>query len=169
MRLEQVIEIVRCLNAASIRYIAAGGLAVNAHGFVRYTNDLDLIVSLAPDNIRRALDILATLGYRPRVPVTSAQFADQELRETWIKEKGMVVLNLWSDKRKETPIDVFVREPFDFAEEWAAAIRFPLAEGIAIPVVTLPTLFRMKQAAGRPQDRIDIDELTTIERIRHDT
>ena len=48
MRLEQVIEIVRCLNAASIRYIAAGGLAVNAHGFVRYTNDLDLIVSLAP-------------------------------------------------------------------------------------------------------------------------
>ena len=129
MRLEQVIEIVQCLNAASIRYLAAGGLAVNAHGFVRYTNDLDLVVSLAPDNIRRALDVLATLGYHPRIPVTSAQFADPELRETWINEKGMVVLTLWSDERKETPIDVFVREPFDFAEEWAAAIHFPLAEG----------------------------------------
>ena len=169
MRLEQVIEIVQCLNTASIRYLAAGGLAVNAHGFVRYTNDLDLVVSLAPDNIRRALDVLSTLGYRPRIPVTSAQFSDQELRETWIKEKGMVVLNLWSDKRRETPIDVFVREPFDFAAEWATASRFPLAEGIALPVVTLPTLFRMKQAAGRPQDRIDIDELTIIERIRHET
>ena len=169
MRLVQVIEIVRCLNAASIRYLAAGGLAVNAHGFVRYTNDLDLIVSLAPDNIRRALDTLTALGYRPRIPVTSAQFADRELRETWIKEKGMVVLNLWSEELRETPIDIFVSEPFDFAEEWAAAIRFPLAEGIAIPVVTLPTLFRMKQAAGRPQDRIDIDELTTIDGIRHET
>jgi hypothetical protein len=169
MRFEHVIEIVRCLNAASVRYLAAGGLAVNAHGFVRYTNDLDLVVGLASDNIRRALDTLAALGYRPKIPVTSAQFANQELRETWIKEKGMVVLNLWSDQRKETPIDVFVQEPFDFAEEWAAAIHFPLAEGIAIPIVTLPTLFRMKQAAGRPQDRIDIDELTTIDRIRHET
>jgi hypothetical protein len=168
MRLEQVIEIVRGLNAASIRYLAAGGLAVNAHGFVRYTNDLDLIVSLAADNIRRALDILATLGYRPRVPVTSVQFADQELRETWIKEKGMVVLNLWSDERKETPIDIFVREPFDFDSEWAVAPRFQLAESIDIAVVTLPTLLRLKQTAGRPRDLVDIEELTTIERIRHE-
>ena len=45
MRFEHVIEIVRCLNAASVRYLAAGGLAVNAHGFVRYTNDLDLVVA----------------------------------------------------------------------------------------------------------------------------
>jgi hypothetical protein len=27
----------------------------------------------------------------------------------------------------------------------------------------------MKEAAGRPQDRIDIEELKSIDRIRHDT
>jgi len=169
MRLEHVIDIARCLEDSAIRYLVAGGMAVNAHGFVRYTNDLDLIISLEPENIRRGLEALRKLGYRPKIPVTAADFANPQLRESWIREKGMVVLNLWSDERRETPIDVFVREPFDFAGEWTAAIRFPLAEGIAIPIVTLPTLFRMKQEAGRPQDLVDLDELNLIERIRHET
>ena len=32
------------LNNAGVRYLVAGGLAVVAHGFVRFTNDVDLIV-----------------------------------------------------------------------------------------------------------------------------
>jgi hypothetical protein len=169
MRVDHVVDVARCLDAASIQYLVAGGLAVNAHGYVRYTNDLDLVVSLETENIRGALEALGRLGYRPRVPVSAAEFADSKIRERWIKDKGMVVLNLWCEERRETPIVVFVREPFDFPSEWKAAVRFPIAEGITLPVVTLATLLRIKREAGRPQDLLDINELTVIDQIRHET
>ncbi|MDI1251370.1 MAG: hypothetical protein PSV13_21090 [Lacunisphaera sp.] len=168
MKLGQVIIVVEALNRAEVRYLIVGGLAVNAHGFVRYTNDLDLVIGLDPDNIRRGLDVLASIGYRPRIPVTSTQFADAGLRERWRVEKGMVVLNLWSDQQRESPIDVFVQEPFDFTQELATAQRIPLGEGLDAPFVSLSTLLRMKQTAGRPQDLQDIAELKRIEELRRE-
>lgn len=169
MRLEHVIAVVRGLNEGGVRYLIVGGLAVNAHGHIRYTNDLDLVIGLEPVNIRRGLEVLALLGYRPRIPVTGEQFANAELRKQWIREKGLMVLNLWCEQRRETPVDVFVQEPFDFAAEIQAARHFPLGENLTAPFVTLPTLFRMKREAGRPRDLLDIDELTRIEQIRHET
>ena len=94
-----------------------GGLAVNAHGFGRPTWDVDLVIRLEPDVIRRAFAALGSLGYAPRVPITADGFADPEQRRRWIKDKGMMVLNFYSDAHRETPVDVFVTEPFDFAED----------------------------------------------------
>ena len=168
MRLDQVISVVQALNDASVRYLIVGGLAVNAHGHVRYTNDLDLVISLEPANIRRGLDTLAGIGYRPKIPVTSEQFADPRLRDQWRTEKGMVVLNLWSEQHRESPVDVFVHEPFDFSHEHRSAKIFPLTDTISAPFVSLPTLLRMKKEAGRPRDLIDIAELKRIEEIRNE-
>lgn len=168
MKLDHIIAIVRGLNEAGVRYLIVGGLAVNAHGHVRYTNDLDLVIGLEPTNIRLGLDTLASLGYQPRIPVTSEQFADAALRHRWKTEKGMVVLNLWNDRRRETPVDVFVSEPFDFAAELRRAKLFPLAEGLAAPIVALPALMQLKKEAGRPRDLDDIAELTRIEELRRE-
>lgn len=169
MKLEHVTAVVHALNQAKVRYLIVGGLAVNAHGHVRYTNDLDLVIGLEPDNIQRGLDVLAGIGYQPRIPVTSAQFAHAETRSRWMKEKGMVVLNLWSDRSRETPIDVFVNEPFDFVAEIQAAEHLPLADGITAPFVSLPTLCRMKKDAGRPRDLLDIAELKRIDDLRNES
>jgi hypothetical protein len=167
MKLEHVISVVNTLDRAGVRYLVVGGLAVNAHGLVRYTNDLDLVIGLQQANIRLGLDALASIGYRPRIPVTNEEFADAGLRARWRAEKGMVVLNLWNEARRETPIDVFVEEPFDFEAEHRSACRMPLAEGLEVPFVRLNTLLRMKQSAGRPQDLQDIIELRRIEELRH--
>ncbi len=51
MKLASFEAIVRALEDAGVRYLVAGGLAVNAHGFLRFTKDVDLVVQLAPDNI----------------------------------------------------------------------------------------------------------------------
>lgn len=104
----------RALDGAGVRLLIAGGVAVNAHGYLGYTGDLDLVVELSPDNVRAAFGALAGLGYRPQVPITAEQFADAELRERLVREKGMQVLQFWSDRHQETPIDVFAREPFSF-------------------------------------------------------
>jgi hypothetical protein len=159
MKLESVKAVVEALAGAQARYLVVGGLAVVAHGYVRYTKDVDLVIQLVPDNIRRAMAALERLGYRPAVPVPIEEFADPASRGRWIREKGMTVFQLWSDAHRETPIDVFVAEPFDFDREYEAALRKPLFGRLEVRVVSLPTLIRMKEAVGRPEDRIDVEHL----------
>lgn len=159
MRLASFEAIARALQGASARYLVAGGLAVNAHGYLRFTKDVDLVIQLDPDNLRRALAALATLGYRPAIPVTVEQFADATQREQWVREKNMQVFQLWSEAHIETPIDVFVSEPFAFDEEYDRAVIKPLRDDLPVRFVTIPTLIRMKELANRDQDRIDIEHL----------
>jgi hypothetical protein len=158
MRVSEFENIVRVLNAAEVRYLVVGGIAVVAHGYGRVTFDLDLVLQLRPDNIVRAFRALSTLGYQPRVPITAEQFAAAENRKRWIREKGMTVLNLHSDSQRMTPVDVFVAEPFDFDATYAQSIEQPCGGGL-FRVVDLETLIRMKEAAGRPKDLDDVAHL----------
>ncbi len=159
MRLSSVQAVVRELDAAGVRFLIAGGVAVNAHGYQRFTKDLDLVVQLTAGNIRAAFGALARLGYQPQVPITVEQFADGELRGTLTREKGMQVLQFWSDRHRETPIDVFVGEPFPFDEEFARATVKDLGDVGPVRVVSLSSLIKMKERAGRPEDRIDVQYL----------
>ena len=159
MKLESFEAIVRALQDAGVRYLVAGGLAVSAHGYLRLTKDVDLVLQLAPGNIERAFGALASLGYRTQVPISAGQFANPELRAAWIRDKGMVVLKFWSDAHRETPVDVFVAEPFDFDVEFGRALVKPLHGAIPVRFVSIATLIRMKEAAGRSQDKIDVEYL----------
>ena len=159
MRLQSVEIFLEALEAAAVRYLIAGGLAVNAHGYLRFTKDVDLVFVLYPDNLRVALTALGRLGYRPAVPVPLAQFADPVRRESWVRDKGMQVFQLWSDSHPETSVDLFVTMPFDFGQEYDRALVKPLREGLPVRFVSIPTLIRMKELAGRPQDLIDIEHL----------
>lgn len=162
MKLASIEAIVRALERAGVRYLVAGGVAVNAHGYLRFTQDMDLVIALDSANVISAFDALATLGYKPRVPITAEQFADAELRRTWIREKGMQVLNLASDLHRETTIDIFVTEPFDFDEEYRSAFAGELAPGLKMQFVSIRTLIAMKQIANRPRDLDDIQHLRWI-------
>lgn len=159
MKLASFEAIVRALNDAGVRYLIAGGLAVNAHGYLRFTKDADFVIELVPDNIKRVFAALEPLGYKPLAPVTAEQFADRSIREGWIRDKNMQVLQLWSERHRETSIDIFVHEPFSFAEEYSQALIKPLYGTIDVRFVSISTLIRMKEAAGREQDRIDIEHL----------
>jgi uncharacterized protein (DUF1330 family) len=100
MRLASFTAIATALQEAGARYLIAGGMAVNAHGYARFTKNVDVVVQLAPDNVRRTFAALAVLGYRPAIPVRADQFADAETRASWIRDKGMQVLQLWSDEQR---------------------------------------------------------------------
>jgi hypothetical protein len=162
VKLASLEAIAAALNDAKVPYLIAGGVAVNAHGYGRLTQDLDLVIRLAPDVVLRAFAALAGLGYSPRVPVTAEGFSDPAQRRRWTQEKGMLVLTFHSDRHRETPIDVFVNEPFDFDEEYQNALREDIAPGVPVRIVRLSTLLRIKEAAGRPQDLADIAELRRL-------
>ncbi len=74
----------------------------------------------------------------------------------------MQVLQLWSEDHRETPIDIFVTEPFPFNDEYQNAFIKLLYGSIEVRFVTIETLIKMKQQANREQDRIDIEHLRLI-------
>jgi predicted nucleotidyltransferase len=162
MEVRSIEIIFKALNVAKVQYLIVGGLAVNAHGFARLTRDVDLVLRLDRENALRGLQTLFQIGYRPAIPERLENFADPAVRERWRLEKNMITLKLWSDGHQRTPIDIFVYEPFEFADEAARATRLEIGPGVAAPVVSLETLLRMKREAGRPQDMIDIEELQRI-------
>ena len=149
----------RALVEADVRFLVVGGLAVNVHGFMRMTLDIDIVVKLEPGNIARTFAALGSVGYRPTVPVSAAEFGDVATREGWVREKNMRVLRFHSDEHWETPVDVFASEPFSFDEEYDRAVIRELAGIGGVRVVSLTTLMRMKEAAARPQDLADLDNL----------
>jgi hypothetical protein len=161
MKLASFDALIRALDTAGVRYLVAGGFAVNAHGYLRFTRDVDLVVQLLPENVLAAFAALGDIGYRPLVPVAAADFADPAKRGEWIRDKGMTVLNFWSERHRDTPVDVFVTEPFPFDEEYGRALVKPLGT-VAVRFVSIPSLIRMKEIAGRPQDRIDIEYLRKL-------
>jgi len=154
-------QVLAALNAEKVRYLVVGGVAVVLHGHLRTTADLDLVVELAPDNARRAISALARLGFRPRAPVPAEQFADPNARRAWIDEKGLTVFSLWSDRLPEIEVDLFVKEPFQFDEVYARAVRVPL-DTTTVTVVSIADLIALKQAAGRPVDLADVEALHAL-------
>lgn len=166
MEVRSIEAIAGALHAAGVRYLIVGGLAVNAHGYERLTRDLDLVIGLEPGNITRGLRALLDIGYRMVIPITPEEFADAGRREKWRKEKNMIVLKLWSDTHRRTPIDVFVYEPFDFEREHAAATQIEVAAGLAVTVIGYEGLITMKLAAGREKDLQDVAALRKLEAHR---
>ncbi len=166
MEVRSVEAVITALNTAEVQYLIVGGLAVNAHGYERFTRDVDLVIGLEPQNIIRGLRSLINIGYELSIPVTPEEFADESRREAWRREKNMVVLKLWSDAHRRTPIDVFVYEPFPFAQEYAAASWEKVLGDIRAPVVGYDALIRMKRDAARPQDLADIADLGEIRKLR---
>jgi len=142
--------------------LVAGGLAVAAHGYLRFTADVDLVIRLEPDNITKMFGALQRLAYQPTVPVTADQFADPAQRKRWVEERGMQVLNLFSERYRTMPIDVFVTEPFDFQREYDDSMEAEIAPGVTVRFVSIATLIVMKQQAGRAKDLDDIEHLRMI-------
>ena len=168
MTARSIEAIVTALNANGVRYLIAGGLAVVAHGYVRLTADLDLILDLAPENVIRGLDALASLGYRPRAPVPLIEFADAGKRESWIREKNLTVFSLYSPEHPATEIDLFATSPLAFGPAYESAALLDVAPGIEAVFVGLDDLLRMKRQSARPQDLEDIARLNALRSNRRD-
>ncbi len=162
MTSSSVQTIIQALNEADVRYLVVGGLAVVAHGHVRFTADVDLVLDLEEENLRRAMEVFASLGFRPRAPVPLRQFADSEVRQRWIRDKGLTVFSLFSDSHPLTEVDLFVADPFGFDEVYARRVTMAVAPGVEATFVGLSDLLAMKKAAGRPQDLADIEQLEDL-------
>jgi hypothetical protein len=104
MKLADVEASLRALNDAEVRYLIVGGLAVVAHGYVRATVDMDIVLDLESENVLRAMAALKEIGYRPLVPVDAA---GEQKRRLSRDEKHMVVFQMRHTKSESTRLDIF--------------------------------------------------------------
>jgi predicted nucleotidyltransferase len=152
----------KALKEADVRYMVAGGLAVVAHGYLRFTADIDLFLDMNPKNLEVAVGVFQTFGYRPRPPVRLEEFPDPKKREGWMKEKGLTVFSLWSPDHPATEIDLFVEEPIAFQEAEKRCKQVKVTEGVEACIMGLDDLITLKKRAGRPQDLQDIEKLNAL-------
>ncbi len=93
------------------------------------------------------------------MPLSS--FADPQNRETWFRERHMMVFSLWHPEHPGFALDLFVQEPFDFDAVYSRALRVPL-QNLDAAVISRDDLVEMKRATGRARDMEDVAALLEL-------
>jgi hypothetical protein len=149
------------LNKESVKYMVAGGIAVNLYGIERATADIDIILKLDQKNLLKFVKVAKKLGLKPKLPLALDDFIDAEKRKGWIVDKDMVVYSLYDAKNPFFLLDIFVEEPFNFDEVYEERKKIEF-ENTTIPLVPIRVLIAMKEKSDRPQDKADTFYLQKI-------
>jgi predicted nucleotidyltransferase len=146
-------ELLQRLVAREIRFVVVGGLAVNAWGYVRGTQDVDLVPDPAADNLDKLAALLVELG--GRVEVAEGRLAASAIR-TFLAtgDRTLVSTDLG-------PVDVMQGLPQipGFAQLDRDAVEVDI-DGTIVRVCSLESLLAMKRASQR---RRDVDDLEALE------
>lgn len=146
---------IQAFEEEGVRYVVVGGLAAIAHGVNRYTSDIDFVIQLDQPNAERAVRVLTSMGLKPRAPVDPIQFANTEIRQTWIRDKNMMVFSFFDPKDAFLTIDLFVEYPVEFEGLFERSVVKKLGN-LPVRVCSREDLVAMKRKAGRPKDLEDV-------------
>jgi len=149
-------EIIRKFNNVGIKYAIVGGVAVNLHGHVRMTADLDIVLELEDTNLAKAITTLREAGFICKIPVDPMGLADSNTRNDWIKNKNMKALNFYRDTEE---VDLVVDTPVKYEEAQKTVFT---VRNINYPVVSKEDLIKMKEASNRHHDVDDIKKLKIL-------
>ena len=147
-----------------VRFVVIGGVAGRLWGSPTLTNDVDICCDRSESNLDRLAKALSELDARLRgvdddVPfILDAESLARGQNFTFTTTLG--------------PLDVLgLPAGVDGFDELSAnAVTFDLGDGLSVDVCDLDDLIRMKRAAGRPKDRIELEVLGAVrdERTRKD-
>jgi hypothetical protein len=140
-------ELLQKLNSHTVKYLVVGGYAAMHYGEPRYTKDLDLWVSVDPENARRVDRALVEFG----MPLAGYKEQDFE-------DEG----HFFMMGNPPMRIDIMLGIPgVAFAEAWENRLVYD-SDGLEISYISREDLIIAKRAAGRPQDLIDADHLENL-------
>ena len=147
----------------SVEFVLVGGMAVQLHGYMRMTYDVDLVLAMNNDNLTRFIDAAKQLGLAPVISVPIDSLKNADLIDKWHKEKGMLAFALREPGIAGSVIDVLVRPDVSFDKLVADAFCGELY-GHQVMVASIDHLLEMKRIANRPKDLLDIAALEKIKR-----
>ncbi len=139
---EDVRRLARYLEEAGVEYALIGGYALAAHGLVRFTEDIDLLVDPSVDNSRRWIVALSRLpdGAARTLAAEPDVFASQKSYAVRIND--------------EITVDVLPAAAGLSWEALRAHVQTIDLEGVRLRVLSLEGLLKTKSGA-RPKDQMD--------------
>ena len=155
-------EVFKALNRAKVDYAICGGLAVVLYGYTRLTADLDLVVGLEKENLMKLYDTLIRLNYRIRIPIKRDDFIQKDKLSKFAEEKNMKVVSFHNLKDPFQTVDIGVNLP-DISELLKKK-KYMKAENLAIPIISIDDLIKMKKDLARYRDLTDVENLEKIKK-----
>jgi hypothetical protein len=157
------LPLLRALHERGIEHIVVGGFAVNAHGFIRVTKDLDIVPSPAEENLEKLAEMLRDLEARildtddftgEEMPADPTRTADLEMGGNFcvLTDLGRLDVMQWLSGVDTDDL---------YGELNPDTVKGSVA-GIPVRVCGLEHLRAMKRAAGRPQDLEDLRRLGEV-------
>lgn len=136
-------RVLQALEARGVDYAVFGAVALNLHGIVRATQDLDLFIAPDRANVERLKQALRDVIPDPEIEKISA---DDLLGEYPAVQ--------YTPPDESFYIDILTRlgEAFAFADLQRERVTFG---DLSVSVVTPRTLYEMKKGTVRAKDRLD--------------
>ncbi len=159
--MESYEPLLRAFSENHINYLIVGGVAVNLHGYPRFTNDLDILLTLDRENLDKMATIMEDMGYLQRLPIAIQELSDEQKARAFIKEKGLTAYSFIHDKYPQFNVDVLVAESIDF-ERFSEHTMRAEVWNIDVPVVSIDDLIAMKKNSGREKDVQDVVALLEL-------
>ena len=146
-------SLLEALSERDVRFVVIGGVAVGAHGYVRGTEDLDLVPDPDPENLKRLTAALEAL--ESTLPTVDERSFDPATDSGVIRRGGNVTA-----MTRFGGLDVVQRARGvpSYTQLAGDAIDSEML-GVPVRVCSLARLREMKRAQNREQDRADLANL----------
>jgi len=150
----------RTLQEHGVRFIVIGGVAGRLWGSPTMTNDVDICYARDQSNLERLAEALLQLEARLRGVDDDVPF----ILDATTLANGQN----FTFMTKDGPLDVLGMPSGvnGFDELITNVVEFDLGDGLVLPVCDLDDLIRMKRAAGRTKDRIELEVLAAVREER---
>lgn len=149
-------QILQSLQRHGVPFVVVGGHAVNFHGYRRATEDVDIVwvrSAIAEEALFKALSEINARYIGTEIDPKTGIERTFPVTLPWVRATRLMML--YTDLGF---LDLFDYIP-GFPSEDPAALLANCAEVDGIRFVTLDWLRRMKRAAGRPRDLLDLENL----------
>ena len=151
--------ILRTLVRHGVRFVVVGGLAGNIRGSADVTNDLDICYARDEENLKRLADSLRELGAHLRVaPEPNADLPFQ------LDAATLKAGDTFTFATEHGDLDVLAtpRGTEGFEDLDRSATFVELSDGLSVRVASIDDLIRMKRAAGRTKDLLQLEHLAAL-------
>jgi predicted nucleotidyltransferase len=152
----------KAMNEADIRYLIIGGVAVNLHGYRRFTADIDILLALDEDNLIKMSNLMHSLGYTERVPVQLQELTNTTTIRKPEQEKGMSAFTFLSGKEERIDVDILTTASMAFSNYDIHKVMIDINDNVQVPVVSIDDLIALKHDVDREKDREDIKALLEL-------
>ena len=146
----------RTLQHHGVRFVVIGGVAGRLWGSPTMTNDVDICYARDQPNLEWLAEALRELEARLRGVDDDVPFI--------LDAKTLANGQKFTFMTKVGPLDVLGTPSGvkGYDELIANVVEFDLGDGLVLPVCDLEDLIRMKRAAGRTKDRIELEVLAAV-------